>query len=498
MHVRIGLLLGLFAFCSAQGQQSETEALRRQLKEASERFEQVMKEQRQTIDQLQRRLDALEKQQPAAPTNSSPTSPSDPLAAALAADSATKSQPAPGSAAPAPVPTTWSPAQPIRFPGAGQNYLNLSFDALFAAGSTTASDVQRLQPGAHDPAQRGFTVQNLEPTFEGKIDPYFRGQATISMQITPTGETTLEAEEAYAETMALPANLQVRAGMFFTEFGRINATHAHTWDFVDSPLISSRIFGPDGLRNPGVRLSWLAPTPFYSELFFAVQNAQGSTAYGFDDDRDGAPLFGRVLTQQGVHSGGDLLFAPRYAASFNLTEAQTILAGASAAFGPNSSGPHAKTQVYGLDLFYKWKPVNHHAGFPFVSWQTEGLFRRFGAAPSSSVDLTGDGVADPVPGETLRDFGFYTQIAYGFHKGWVAALRGDYASSDIADYERLYGRDLDRARRWRLSPDLTWYPTEFSKVRLQYNLDNRAGLGVDHSVWMQFEFLLGTHAAHKF
>ena len=59
---------------------------------------------------------------------------------------------------------------------------------------------------------------------------------------------------------------------------------------------------------------------------------------------------------------------------------------------------------------------------------------------------------------------------------------------------------LGRTRdgRWRVSPNLTWFPTEFSKIRLQYNYDRRDELGEDHSVWLQFEFLLGAHAAHKF
>ena len=42
---------------------------------------------------------------------------------------------------------------------------------------------------------------------------------------------------------------------------------------------------------------------------------------------------------------------------------------------------------------------------------------------------------------------------------------------------------------------LTYYPSEFSKIRLQYNYDHRDLVGDDHSVWMQFEFLLGSHAA---
>ena len=78
-------------------------------------------------------------------------------------------------------------------------------------------------------------------------------------------------------------------------------------------------------------------------------------------------------------------------------------------------------------------------------------------------------------------------------------LRGDYVTrTKLAAYEKLYGADTERATRWRISPNVTWYPSEFSKLRLQYNYDDRDGKGDDHSVWLQFELLLGAHAAHKF
>ena len=203
---------------------------------------------------------------------------------------------------------------------------------------------------------------------------------------------------------------------------------------------------------------------------------------------------GRPATEGRVKSIGDMLFVPRYAASFDLSDSQTIVAGASAAFGPNSSGQDSDTQIYGIDLFYKWKSPSQHAGFPFISWQTEAMVRRFeaGAFPGNSE-------IPALPAETITDFGIYSQIAYGFRKGWVAALRGDYVFPDErAKYENIVGTDLERASRWRLSPNLTYYPSEFSKIRLQYNYDDRKGIGNDHSVWVQFEFLLGTHAAHKF
>src|SRR5204863_6216948 len=180
----------------------------------------------------------------------------------------------------------WSPTAPIRI-GSAQNYLNLSFDGLFAVGTSTAKEIEGLETGGHDPKQRGFTVENVETTFEGKVDPYFRAQAAVVLQIDPQGESFIELEEAYAESVSLPANLQLRAGQFFTEFGRQNQTHPHAWDFVDQPLVMGRFLGDDGLRSAGARLSWLTPTPFYSELYLAVQNSQGPTVHSFRNDNGG-------------------------------------------------------------------------------------------------------------------------------------------------------------------------------------------------------------------
>jgi hypothetical protein len=189
-----------------------------------------------------------------------------------------------------------------------------------------------------------------------------------------------------------------------------------------------------------------------------------------------------------------MLFVPRYTASFDITDSQTIVAGTSAAFGPNSSGSDTDTQIYGVDLFYKWKSAHQNAGFPFVTWQTEAMMRRFEAGAVPATDTV-----PALPRETLVDYGLYSQVAYGFKKGWVGALRFDYLFPEEKGlYEHILGPDPDRANRWRISPNLTWYPSEFSKLRLQYNFDHRDMGGDDHSVWLQFEFLLGSHAAHKF
>lgn len=467
----------------------DVETLRKQLQQATENFDRTIREQRRVIEELTGKIDALQKQVEAKPPPATATLPNAPVPNA-------GPQPAsgpPGSGGGG----AWNLTDPIRV-GKGGTYVDLGLVATFAVGGSTASDIGALQLGGHDPNQRGFTVQGAELNLQGAVDPYFRGNANIAFLIDRDGETGVELEEAWLETVSLPANLQVRAGQYLTDFGRINTQHPHGWGFVDAPIVSGRLLGEDGLRNPGARVSWLVPTPFYSELFVGVQSSQGGTADSFRNDHGGDPFLGRLNTSRPVKRFSDMLYSARYASSFELTENQTLLGGLSAVFGPNSSGSHTDTEIYGADLYWKWKSPRAHGGFPFVSWQTEAMLRRYQAGASTSIDLTGDDVPDFVPGETIEDWGIYTQVLWGFRPGWVAGLRGDFATGETARYERLYGADPGRAERWRVSPNLTWYPSEFSKIRLQYNYDDRKFAGVDHSVWLQFDFLLGAHAAHKF
>jgi hypothetical protein len=203
------------------------------------------------------------------------------------------------------------------------------------------------------------------------------------------------------------------------------------------------------------------------------------------------------------------LFASRAHLTFDLAQEQSLQLGASAATGPNASARGADTQIFGADLFWKWTPHHHHNGYPFVTWQSEAMLRHYqagafsedidgdGVLGSGDADLNKDGVLDVLPRELVKDWGAYSQVSYGFAEGWVAGLRFDYVDRiDGAAYEAIYGNDPDRARRWRLSPAITWQPTHYSKVRLQYNLDRRAGFGTDHSVWLQLQFSLGAHDSH--
>lgn len=379
-----------------------------------------------------------------------------------------------------------------------------------AAGSSTAPDrlvksgEAGLQGGAHDPNTNGFTLQAAELSANAAVDPYFDGFANILFLIDKEGETVVELEEAWAQTTALPWGLQLRAGQYYTDFGRANKRHVHQQDFVDQPVVIGRMFGGDGQRGVGARLGWLTPLPWFSEVILGAQNCLGETMPSFCGEDEGIGEFENVTGDPQDFSDRVVLSA-RWLNGFDLADSLSANIGASFVAGPNRTGPGNDTWIAGGDLYVKWQPARTVRGFPFVSWESEFLYREFEAGDNSAgVEVS-----------TLKDWGLYSQALYGFTPGWVTGLRFEYADGTGDSAEGGNETDFNRAQRYRASANLTWYPTEFSKIRLQYNhdwaenlpgagvLDDASGVGAfaQHSadsVWVQVGVSLGAHGAHTF
>ena len=369
----------------------------------------------------------------------------------------------------------------------------------------------------HDPRKRGFTVQNVELSFAGAVDPYLNAEAHLVYFLEPlTGESKFELEEAFFTTQKLPFGLQLKGGQFVTEFGIINSQHPHQWDWQDAPIINTRLFGSDGMRGPGFRLGWLTPLPWYSELYFGMQNANGDTMTRFLANEQffaEQPIGGHPFVKRNVKSLNDLAYHGRWINSWDLSDEVTMKLGFSGAYGPNATGPDGQTWIYGADLKLKWRPVNNIHGWPFLLLQSEVMgsnYRvdRFFNPGPDGIFGTGDDIS--LPRQTLIDWGFYSQLLWGFRRNWIAGIRFEYASGSGNDVQVDFGtgtvqfisRNSDPFRddRYRISPQLTWLPTEFSRLRLQYNYDafKYTSPKDAHSVWLGVEFMLGAHAAHKY
>jgi hypothetical protein len=425
--------------------------------------------------------------------------------------------------------------------GARLQLIDLSLDVMTAFGSSSATDeeLELLQAGDHDPRQRGFTLQQAELSLRGAVDPYFDGEAHLLYGIDPEGETKVELEEAFATTRMLPFGLerqgfQLKVGHFLTEFGRQNAVHPHAWDWLDQPVVLSRFFGGDGMRAPGARVGWLTPLPWYSEVFVGAQNAKGETMVSFlanDEVFDDRPIGGREFSGTRVRGLDDLVFLGRWVNGFDLSPTWSAQIGVSGLVGPNATGPDGRTHLFGADAVVKWRPLATDRGWPFVKLTAEFLHRNYQAdsflacgppdpEPEEDplISPDDDDFDDPeeieppnrdtcpdrlfVAGDRLRDWGGYAEILWGFRRGWALGLRGEYASGEGDSLGPYGSREADPFRddRLRISPLLVFHPSEFSRIRLQYNYDHADHLrsGSAHSVWAGLEILFGSHPAHAY
>jgi hypothetical protein len=336
---------------------------------------------------------------------------------------------------------------------------DISFIGDVALAYFSADDP--LMAGGHDPTKNGFNLQQLELAASAMVDPYFRFDANIVFS-----QFGVEIEEVYATTLSLPWNLQVRAGQFLTRFGRINATHPHTWAFVDQMLVIGKFFGGEGNRALGAELSVLLPLPWYVELVGSATDAAGEgtarSFYGGDD--------------LGVNSPLDLQYTGAVKQFFPVSDNWSLSWGLSYATGPNSTGRDNRSEVYGTDLYLKYRPITE-GSYTAVSLDAEWLLRR-----------------RQVPARVLQDHGLYAYLFWRFALRWAAAGRYETVSG-------VAGDSLDpewEGTRHRVGANLTFWPTEFSRLRLQYDYDLPAWRSGCHGVFLALEFAVGAHGAHKF
>src|SRR5437879_10182092 len=109
---------------------------------------------------------------------------------------------------------------------------------------------------------------------------------------------------------------------------------------------------------------------------FDVQSGPVGSGSSFRNPGDDGIFCGRTTTDREARGLQDFVWIPRWENSIDLSPTQVVLAGVSGAFGSNETGANARTQIYGGDLFYKWKSAHAEGGFRFVKWQTAVMYRR--------------------------------------------------------------------------------------------------------------------------
>ena len=333
--------------------------------------------------------------------------------------------------------------------------------------------------GEVGPGERSFNLGESELTFAASIDPYFSGQLTAAI----TGENEIEVEEAFVRTTALPDGFTGKVGRFFSGFGYLNDVHAHAWDFVDQPLVYQAMFGGQSRQN-GVQVKWLAPTDLFVEFGAEVGNGDSYPATrGGGNGMNATTLF--------AHVGGDVSDYTSWRAGLAWLDSKAedreggIADGAGEPLFESFSGD-ARTWV--VDGVLKWSPS------PRRQLKVQGEYMRREES-GDIADGTGVLLADDYRG---TQSGWYLQSVYQFAPRWRVGARYDSLDSGTPRYT-LAPDGLLSASPDRLSLMLDWNPSEFSRLRAQYDWDDARDDGeTDRVLRLQYIHGIGAHGAHKY
>jgi len=341
------------------------------------------------------------------------------------------------------------------------------------------------------PAGADFNLRSAELFISADVDPFTRAYATInaSADAANNDEATLAVEEAAIVTTRLPYNLTVRGGRFFADFGVLPHRHDHDLPFVDRPPSIAAFVGGEAQTN-GVEVSWLAPTPFFLRASGTVGNKLGA------DFRDG-------VSNVNSRPMKGLTYMGRLQTYFDINDDNNVELGGSIAEAPNAEDVtntgRFERRLVGMDFKYRWYPLGY------------GLRQSLTIAGELLHDIGG---ADPVNGGPRRDifgnpvrqgaWGGYVYAEYRLSKQWRPGFRFDYFQLQSepllvtnpftglpASTLNATGHRTDN-RTW--TAYLTWFPSEFQRLRLQYNRSDRGNAQDANEFFLQWTAFLGSHS----
>jgi len=378
------------------------------------------------------------------------------------------------------------PEAPATRPASGASAFNPAISLILGGSYTNTSrnpedwNIAGFPPpgGEVGPGERSFSLGESELTFAASIDPYFSGQLTAAI----TGENEIEVEEAFVRTTALPDGFTGKLGRFFSGVGYLNEVHAHAWDFVDQPLVYQAMLGGQ-FRQEGVQVKWLAPTDLFVEF-----GAEAGNGGSFPSTRGGGN--GLNATTLFAHVGGDVgdYTSWRTGLAWLDGNAEDREGGIADAEGsPLFESFTGDTRTWVVDGVLKWAPS------PRRELKVQGEYMR----REESGEIGGDGVLLADDYRSTQS-GWYLQGVYLFAPRWRVGARYDSLDSGTPRYTPAPD-GLRSANPDRLSLMLDWNPSEFSRLRAQYDWDDARDDGeVDRVLRLQYIYGIGAHGAHKY
>ncbi|MHB8798324.1 MAG: TonB-dependent receptor [Thermoanaerobaculia bacterium] len=348
---------------------------------------------------------------------------------------------------------------------------------------------------AHGGLKQGFNLRETELAFTASVDAYFDVQALFAVS-----EEGIEAEEVFFQTRRLPFGFQLKGGKLLSGIGYANAHHPHQWDFADQNLAYELLLGGHGLNEKGLQLTWLPKVPFYLKLGVELLQGENERLANHLGDLELPGLAEGDAPRVLSGKSGPRLFTGFVKLGPDLGYSSALQVGASFASSRSHQEVHDEdadgipdevldgtATLWGLDAVWKYDSPRPHGAGDLVL-QAEYLRRK------KDLDLVG--TPDTA---VFRQDGAYIQAVYGLLPRLQLGARWD--GGGLTNETVLSAVKTAWGSSRRFTAALTFNPTEYSRVRAQYE---RASIRVDgeKESWgrflLQLQLSLGAHGAHAF
>jgi hypothetical protein len=333
---------------------------------------------------------------------------------------------------PAGADTTRPPPQPQ--PTAGPRGANLLNPEISATG-----DIRLV---ARDGRQKDNAVaREFEFAFQSALDPYSNTKIFMTFEDEGVG-----IEEGYVYWTGLPGQLRLDVGKFRQQVGDLNRWHLHALPETEYPLVYQRFFSEEGLDGIGVSL--------YTALPFSLAGAthevwlQGTTA-------ESEPMLA------GGHQPVLLGRLQNFWQLSRSTYAQFGITG----LGGNNDSAGLRSRVVGLDFRATYRP-------PQAGTRRDITFRAEGYRLHATE-----------VGATTNRYGAFLDLQARTSLRWVFGARYDWV-------EAPRGPD---DTEWRITPNLTWWQSEFVYLRLEGEHRHTELEGSRNMLSLQAVWAMGPH-----
>ena len=369
-------------------------------------------------------------------------------------------------------------AQKKSLPGEFNPAIGLVGDTVFSYRSKGSDQTGTDRPGGFDVWQR-----SVELNVAASVDPFAKAYAVINASAdAATGEATMGIEEAALQTTSLPGNLELKAGRFFGEFGRLGYIHDHELPFVNRPPVLDQYIGGES-QSDGLQLNWLPPIPHYVSVTAGVGDHFGGDSPNPDHPGtfrafDGLNFWGRLSTY------------------FDLTPDWQFETGVSGLINPKtedrggallqpngiSTLTEKERRLAGFDVKLSYVPLQNNQ-FQSFTWGTEVLYsdNRYLSDPNG-IPASGDEFD-----ENVGSVGLYSYVTYKWSRQWSAGFLFDWLQSAQNHSDETTA----------FSPFITFALSHWNQLRLQYtHTDHNAisGLRPDDAVNLQWSWIIGAHS----